>query len=211
MSTIWAVVLAGGESRRFGSDKLEAPLGSMRLLERSISELPAHAALILVGPVREQLLAAGRSVAYVREDPPRGGPASAMIAGLAFAVAGASNDDLVAVLPGDTPAAGRAAQFLLSALRADPVAVGTVGIDEEGREQPLQLALTRSAAERLIAAAGPERGSGASARALVTTLGEGLRRVTLPPDLHADIDTAADLDRWHQRSPSTRRRGPSRT
>ncbi len=208
VSTVWAVVLAGGESRRFGSDKLEAPLGSMRLLERSISELPADAALILVGPVREELLAAGRSVAYVREDPPRGGPAAAMIAGLAFVVAGASYGDLVAVLPGDTPAAGRAAEFLLSALRADPVAVGTVGVDEEGHEQPLQLALTRSAAERLIVAAGPERGSGASARALITTLGDGLRPVILPPDLHADIDTTADLDRWQGGSPQTGRSGP---
>ena len=169
----------------------------MRLLERSISELPADAALILVGPVREELLAAGRSVAYVREDPPRGGPAAAMIAGLAFVLAGRERRRPRRGAPRRHAGGGRAAEFLLSALRADPVAVGTVGVDEEGREQPLQLALTRSAAERLIVAAGPERGSGASARALVTTLGDGLRPVILPPDLHADIDTTADLDRWH--------------
>ena len=208
MSAVWAVVLAGGESRRFGSDKLEARLGSLRLLERSISELPADVRLIIVGPVRDQLIAPGRPISYVREDPPGGGPAAAMIAGLASVLTDARSDDLVAVLPGDTPAAGRAAAYLLSTLRADPLAVGTMGVDGGGREQPLQLALTRWAAERLIAAAGPERGSGASARALVTTLGEGLRGVTLPPELHADIDTTADLDRWHQRSASTGRRGP---
>jgi molybdopterin-guanine dinucleotide biosynthesis protein A len=203
VSAIWAVVLAGGESRRFGSDKLEARLGSLRLIERSISELPADAAVIIVGPVRERLFAPGRPVSYVRENPPGGGPAAAMIAGLASALTQAGRDDLVVVLPGDTPAAGRGAEVLLSTLRADPAAVGTIGADEEGREQPLQLALTRSAAERLLAAAGPERGSGASARAVVTTLGEGLRRVTLPPELHADIDTTADLDRWHRESPPT--------
>jgi len=110
---------------------------------------------------------------------------------------------LVAVLPGDTPAAGRAAGFLLSTLSADPAALGAVGVDGEGRVQPLQLALTRSAAEQLLAAARPGRGAGASARALVTTLGEGLRRVPLSPELHADIDTTADLERWQRRSPRT--------
>jgi len=203
VSAIWAVVLAGGESRRFGSDKLEARLGSKRLLERSISELPAGAMLVIVGPVREQLLATDHPVVYVREEPPGGGPAAAMIAGLSSVLTDAGSDDLVAVLPGDTPAAGRAAGFLLSTLSADPAALGAVGVDGEGRVQPLQLALTRSAAEQLLAAAGPGRGAGASARALVTTLGEDLRRVPLPPELHADIDTTADLERWQRRSPRT--------
>jgi molybdopterin-guanine dinucleotide biosynthesis protein A len=97
-----AVVLAGGESRRFGGDKLAADLHGLSLLERAVTELPSDARLIIVGPERE----IGRPAAFVREEPPGGGPAAAMIAGLRLAL---SNDsDTIVVLPGDAPAAGRA-------------------------------------------------------------------------------------------------------
>jgi molybdopterin-guanine dinucleotide biosynthesis protein A len=48
-----AVVLAGGESRRFGTDKLAADLQGLTLLERAVSELPTDADLIIVGPKTE--------------------------------------------------------------------------------------------------------------------------------------------------------------
>lgn len=195
MTAVWAVVLAGGASRRFGSDKLEARLGAGSLLEHAVRELPAGSRLLVVGPLRTGL-AADSPISYVREDPPGGGPAAAMIAGLIAVTGDAGPDDVVLVLPGDTPAAGRAAALLMRALLADPVAVAVVGVDDENREQSLQLALRRSAAERLILAAGDDRGHDASARVLIQILGDDLRRVPLPAHFHADIDTPGDLDRW---------------
>jgi molybdopterin-guanine dinucleotide biosynthesis protein A len=198
VGTVWAVVLAGGASRRFGTDKLDALLDQETLLEHAIRDLPDGARVVLVGPPRPTLETRGRPIAYVREDPPGGGPAAGMIAGLKSVLdAGPSGpDDMIVVLPGDAPAAGRAAAVLREAFRSAPGALAAVGVDDAGREQPLQLVLRLAAARRLLDAAGPGAGHGASARALVTTLDPGLRRVTLPDDLHADIDTTADLERW---------------
>jgi molybdopterin-guanine dinucleotide biosynthesis protein A len=202
MSPLWAVVLAGGASTRFGSDKLDTLLGEQTVLEHAVRGLPPGTRVVVVGPVRPGL-AVDRPIRYVREDPPRGGPAAAMVAGLRVVLGEAApgTDATIVVLPGDAPAAGRAAELLIEVLLADPAVAAAVGVDLDGREQPLQLALRRSAAERLITAAGPDAGCGASARALVRTLGNDLRRVPLIDDLHADIDTPADLERWRRRPP----------
>jgi molybdenum cofactor guanylyltransferase len=204
---LWAVVLAGGASRRFGSDKLEAVLDELTLLEHAIHGLPPAARLVLAGPDRDGL-ETDRPITYVREDPPGGGPAAAIVAGLRAVLeagpadgAAAALDDVILVLPGDTPEAGEAAALLLRRLRMDPQALAVVGVDAAGREQPLQLALRTSAAQRLIEAAGPEAGRGLSARAIVRVLDSDLRRVPLSEDQHADIDTPADLDRWREQHP----------
>ena len=103
------------------------------------------------------------------------------------------------MLPGDAPRSGRAALELLAGLarRADVGAV--VGTDEEGREQPLQLALDASSAARLVAAA-PDGGQGASARALLHSLDPPAVAVVLPPDVLFDIDTPAQLAAWRAQS-----------
>ena len=41
---VTVVVLAGGESRRFGSDKLAAPLGGSTVLDHVVAGLPAAVA-----------------------------------------------------------------------------------------------------------------------------------------------------------------------
>lgn len=193
--TSWAVILAGGASRRFGSDKLAARIGPDSLLERALHGLPAGTRLVLVGPVRAELRT-DDSITYVREDPPGGGPAAAMVAGLLVVTAAAHPDDLVLVLPGDAPAAGPAASELLAALIADRASGAVVAIGPDGREQPLQLALRPAAANRLIEAAGESRGAGWSARALISALDGTLRGLALDPELTADIDTAIDLVNW---------------
>ena len=193
--TSWAVILAGGASRRFGSDKLAARIGPDSLLERALHGLPAGTRLVLVGPVRAELRT-DYSITYVREDPPGGGPAAAMVAGLLVVTAAAHPDDLVLVLPGDAPAAGSAASELLAALIADRTSGAVVAIGPDGREQPLQLALRPAAAIRLIEAAGESRGAGSSARALISALDGTLRGLALDPELTADIDTAIDLVNW---------------
>ncbi len=185
-----AVVLAGGTSRRFGRDKLEAEVDGLTLLDATLSALPSELEVLVVGPSRRTR----REVRFVREEPAGGGPGAALVAGLRQALRGPAT--LLAVLPADAPAAGEAAALLLEQLAGDPGAVALVGVDDDGREQPLQLALRRSAAQRLVDLA-PDRGAGASARRLLlTALGTDLRRVPLPPRSLFDIDTPAQLAAW---------------
>lgn len=190
-----AVVLAGGASRRFGSDKLEASLDGVRLLERVLAGLPADIEVVVVGPPRDLQ----RAVRFVREDPPGGGPAAAMVTGLRSALStGATH---VVVLPGDAPAAGDTATHLLSVLLCSSGASAVVGTDASGFDQPLQLALTRSAAEELVAAAGPDGAQGGSARALVRRLDPPAVRELLATGAHFDVDTPEQLRAWeHQHS-----------
>jgi molybdopterin-guanine dinucleotide biosynthesis protein A/uridine kinase len=184
------VVLAGGRSRRFGTDKLAHEVDGRTLLAHTLEALPVDAEIILVGPPRPS----SRLLTVVREDPPGGGPAAALVRGLDAALeAGA---DLIATLPGDAPDAGPAALVLLDRLRNDPAATAVVGVDLDGREQPLQLALTRAAAAQIIAAAGHTQGADQSARALVRALAPTAVRCRVDQAAVFDIDDHDQLTAW---------------
>jgi molybdopterin-guanine dinucleotide biosynthesis protein A len=190
-----AVVLAGGESRRFGTDKLDADLGQGSLLEHAIAGLPVDTDVIIVGPER----AVRRPARFVREEPPGTGPAAAMITGLRAALEAAP--DAVVVLPADAPAAGAAAMILLAALHADPEATIMAATDAAGREQPLQLALRPGGAAALILAAGESMGAMRSARALLRAVQPPPSVVVLSAADHFDIDTVEDLHTWQSGNP----------
>ena len=189
-----AVVLAGGTSRRFGTDKLAHPVEGRSLLDHTLAGLPDDVDLVLVGPPR----ATDRAVTAVREDPPGGGPTAALVAGLRHALAG--DAELVLVLPGDAPGAGTAAGVLRDALlRGSDAAV--LGVDVHGREQPLQLALSRAAAQRLVELAGPDAGAGESARRLVHRLDPPPAPCALPPAATFDVDDRDQLATWLRGGP----------
>jgi len=186
-----AIVLAGGQARRFGGDKLAARIHGRSVLDRAIGGLPADCLITVLGPVRPL----GREVTFRREDPPGGGPAAALITGLIWALT--SDVETIVTLPGDAPEAGRAALILIEQLERQQLEV-VVGVDGSGRDQVLQLALRPGAARQLVELAGADRGHDQSVRRLVTALLPG--RVTLPDDLCADIDTVDQLE--HFRNPS---------
>jgi molybdopterin-guanine dinucleotide biosynthesis protein A/uridine kinase len=189
MPRLFAVVLAGGRSSRFDGDKLAAETGDGALLDVTLRGLPAHVAVVVVGPVRP----VRRPALFVREEPAGGGPAAALVAGVAAALGDGA--DRVVVLPGDAPGAGAAAAVLLAAL-ADG-ARAAVGVDAAGLEQPLQVAMTREAAVDLVAAAGPDGAAHRSARTLLGAL--RARPVPLAAGLTWDVDTRPQLAGWRAR------------
>ena len=110
---VTAVVLAGGASR-FPPDKLSQLVEGTSLLDRALASLPEQFGVVVVGSVRQ----VARPAIFTSEDPPGGGPAAAMIAGLRRALA--ESADVIVVLPADAPLGGQAASTLLSRLEGDP-------------------------------------------------------------------------------------------
>lgn len=191
-----AVVLAGGTSRRFGTDKLAHPVAGRPLLDHTLAGLPDDVDVVLVGPPR----ATGRPVTAVREDPPGGGPTAGLVAGLRHALADGA--EVVLVLPGDAPGAGAGAVVLQAALLSGGH-VAVLGVDADGQEQPLQLALRRTAAEQLVELAGPDGGAGESARRLVRRLDPPPVPCPLPQPATFDVDDHDQLDAWLRSGPPT--------
>lgn len=185
MPGTWVVVLAGGASRRFGSDKLAADLGGRTLLDATLASVPDDLPVVVVGPRRP----VRRGVDFVVEDPPGGGPAAGLVTGLRGALDGGA--ELITTLPGDAPAAGGAVALLLDALETAAADIA-VAVGEDGQVFPLQLACTRTGAERFLAAAGD--GAGLSPRRLLEAL-EPLRVLVAAPALH-DVDVPADAAAW---------------
>ncbi|MGA1701459.1 MAG: molybdenum cofactor guanylyltransferase [Candidatus Nanopelagicales bacterium] len=129
MGSLAAIVIAGGEGRRFGADKLALrDAQGMGLLEATIASLGEVAEpIIVVGPERP----VASDVIWAREDPPGGGPCAALIAGVAHVPEGVTH---VAVLAGDAPTGGRAIPALRQVIDDAAAAVVT---DSSGREQPM--------------------------------------------------------------------------
>lgn len=149
---------------------------------------------MVVGSVRE----VARPVIFTSEEPPGSGPAAALVAGVRRAQA--ESADAIVVLPADAPLGGRAARTLLSRLDDEPTIEAVVGVDADGREQPLQLALRPAAAEALVIAAGPGGAAGVSARRLLDAIRPGLLTQKLPSAELWDIDTPDQLLAWQLRS-----------
>ena len=185
-----------GASQRFPPDKLAQLVDGEPLLDRTLASLPEDFVVVVVGPVRQ----VPRPVIFTSEDPPGGGPAAAMIAGLRRALA--ESADVIVVLPADAPLGGQAASTLLGRLEDEPSTAAAVGIDVYGREQPLQLALRPAAARALLAGAGPGGAAGVSARRLLDALRPGLMSQGLAPAELWDIDSPDQLIAWRLRSSS---------
>ena len=166
MGSLAAIVIAGGEARRFGADKLALRDAQGRsLLEVTVAGIAQEAdPVIVVGPERPgfrqldgvltppksaQLAKSDRGVViWAREDPPGGGPCAALVAGVGCLPDGVTH---VAVLAGDTPAGGRAVEALRGVIDDAAAAVVT---DPAGREQPMTAIYAVEPLKKVLAAYG---------------------------------------------------------
>ncbi len=199
-TSVGVVVLAGGGSRRWGgTDKTAARLGSRPVLAHVVRgvrrALGPHVPVVVVAPAGHPAAAevdvvGGRGVRWTREDPPGGGP----VAGLAVGVAALPSDvTVVAVTAGDVPFGGPALRRLVDALATDAArpgqdADGALGVDPQGRSQPL-LAAYRTAPLRLVLDARPV--AGRAVRDLVESM--QLLRTPVGTLESLDLDTPGDL------------------
>jgi molybdopterin-guanine dinucleotide biosynthesis protein A len=125
-----AVVLAGGSGARLGgADKAAVTHEGRTLLEHCLAALAGAEEVVVVG----EPVATSRPVAFAREDPPGGGPAAGLLAGVE-ALRGTTGP--VAVLAVDMPFVTAATvERLLAAHAAAATSAGAFLVDAGGRRQ----------------------------------------------------------------------------
>lgn len=187
MTVLDALVLAGGQGLRLGGVvKADVLLGGRTLLDRALDATADARRVVVVGPPA----LARPGVGTTLEDPPAGGPAAGVAAGLrALDAAGPPLADRVLVLACDMPLAGAAVPALRELLDADASADGAVLVDDEGHAQSLA-AVYRSAPLR--AAVGAREADGGVHGCSVRRLVAGLRLIGLP----GSAEAARDADTW---------------
>ncbi len=175
MSTA-AIVIAGGRSTRFGSDKLRHRVDGRTLLDRTVDAASPFSPIVLVSAHPPP-----RGTIGVCEFPRWGGPAAALAAGLDALPVGV---DEIVILAADLADPREAVKVLLTMESG-------VAMDDDGRAQWL---LTRSAvapvAARVRALGGRVNLAGLPLSAIL----DFLPRIPAGTSV-SDIDTRADLAR----------------
>jgi molybdopterin-guanine dinucleotide biosynthesis protein A len=196
------IVLAGGASSRFGSNKLAATLDGRPLLDHAlgaVAEVAGPVVLMIAPGAPVPPLPAGLDarLSVARDDALHGGPLAGLVAGLrhASALDGVTPDAVALVLGGDMPGARPdVLRLLIDALAARPD-VGALALESDA-PAPLPLAIRHSAWSV------PARLLDSGRRSLLALLDEvGAGRVppsewrALDPagDTLRDVDTPADL------------------
>jgi molybdopterin-guanine dinucleotide biosynthesis protein A len=174
----------GGGAGLGGADTAALELAGATLLEGARAATAAADEVVVVG----DRAPTSRPVTWAREEPPGGGPAAGLLAGLG---AFSRPPDLVCVLAVDMPqVTGATFERLVAAVNRDDGVDGAVLVDASGRRQALAAAYRTSALDAARPAR-PEHESGLSMRRLLAGL-----RLAEVPGVGAetrDVDTWADL------------------
>jgi molybdopterin-guanine dinucleotide biosynthesis protein A len=141
MNKLWsALILTGGTSNRFGSDKSEAIFEGKALIDFLLSSIPAGVAVVIVGPDRDEFPS---EILMIQEVPPGGGPVAGIAAGLSLI-----ETEYVAVLATDMPYSAALVPLLLENLFNEVEAA--VVVDSEGFQQKVKEVPINTDASRLL-------------------------------------------------------------
>jgi molybdopterin-guanine dinucleotide biosynthesis protein A len=193
--TVTGVVLAGGGSRRFGSDKLAADLGGRPLLHRAIERLleVCDEVVVVLSPDGAEPSVPVGPVTFARDETTHEGPLAGAAAGLA-----AVGSDLAVVVGGDMPSLEPDVVRELCRTIVEAEAVLAV-LSDGGEGRPLPCVVRRepalAAALRLLAA-GRRRLRDLQAEVPTVLVQESIW-TTLDPERRTlvDVDEPTDLDR----------------
>lgn len=198
-----ALILAGGRSTRLDSiPKAALIYRGKTLLENTVSAV-SEFRTVVVGGVAADSLPAG--VLVCREEPPFGGPAAAVGAGLDALEAGtASGSDFTIVLACDMPGVADVVPPILRALEGS-AADGVITVDAERRPQPLAAAYRTA---RLRLAVERRRRAGSLSGLSMFQLIRELTLVDLPivDRRTSDVDTWSDAADWGIEHPDAQNR-----
>jgi molybdopterin-guanine dinucleotide biosynthesis protein A len=191
-----AILLAGGRATRVGgAAKPLFEVGGRTLLSAAVAAATDAGArpVTVVAPVLDEAL----PVTWVREDPPFGGPAAAVVAALDSWPAEA-DPAWTLLLACDLPGAREAVRRLVGDLPLLPADSDGVCLGD-GASRPQWLSgVYRTGALRQAASALPQRGRDQPVRALVEELAVAV--ISAPDDLTRDVDTWEDLEEARARA-----------
>lgn len=189
-----AVVLAGGRSSRLGEvPKAQLEFRNRALLEHAVDAVRFARATVVVGEASGDLPA---GILTAREEPPFGGPAAGIAAGLdRLWEVYPETSEFTVVLACDMPSVAAAVTALREALGSSTDSDGVIAIDGDGHPQPL------AAVYRTLALASAVDGqrrlarlNGLSMFRLIANL--SLRPIAVPPGSTDDVDTWDDAERF---------------
>jgi molybdopterin-guanine dinucleotide biosynthesis protein A len=173
------VLSGGGGARLGGVDKASIEVGGRTLLEHALEALVDVTEVVVVGPE----VPTSRPVRFTREDPPGGGPAAGLLAGIRRL---GPTPTRVVVLAVDMPLVTRdTVRRLVAADRGD----GAMLVGADGRRQFLCAVYSVQALDH--AARDCSSGHGLALRDLVAGL--ELEAVAATPGETRDLDTWQDL------------------
>ena len=174
-----AIVLAGGAATRLGGvDKALLEVGGATMLDRVLDAVTGATTIVCVGPRKPTSI----PVTWTREDPPGGGPAAAVAAGL-----DAVREPVVVVLAVDVPLVTRDLVGSLVTTVTPGGDEAAMAIDAHGVPQPLIAAYDARRLRKLV-------GSSTSVHGLaIGKLVEPMRTTLVDAR-----GVAADCDTWEE-------------
>ena len=171
MKTWSVIILSGGTNKRFGSDKSEALLHGISLLDHVLSFIPKEVKTVIVGK-------------DVFEEPPLGGPVAGIARGLQEV-----DTEFVAIAAVDMPYGSALFSQLLNSISAD----AAMPIDAQGFKQPLCGIYRRNALVSALEKLGDPHGQSMRALCDLLTIDE----VQVDARALIDVDTPEDLISAH--------------